>query len=57
MTGCETCSGGRGAYGRFKGFLAAKGLFEAWYAFEDEREREALRLCCDEHDLKVVDEN
>ena len=48
---------GRGAYGRFKDFLAAKGLLEAWYAFEDEREKAALRLWCDEHGLKVVDEN
>ena len=40
---------GRGAYGRFKDFLAARGLLEAWYAFEDERENEALRIWCDEH--------
>ena len=47
---------GRGACGRFKDFVAAKGLIEAWYVFEDEREKEALRRWCDEHDLKVADE-
>ena len=46
---------GRGAYGRFKGFLAAKGLLEAWHAFENDRGKAALRRWCDEHDLKVVD--
>jgi len=40
---------GRGACGRFKDFLASKGLLEAWYALEDEREKEALRLWCEEH--------
>jgi|PlaIllAssembly_1097288.scaffolds.fasta_scaffold775294_2 hypothetical protein len=48
---------GRGACGRFKDFLATKGLLEAWYTFEDEREKEALRLWCDENGLKLVDEH
>ena len=26
------------------------------HALKDEREKEAVRLWCDEHDLKVVDE-
>ena len=33
----------RGAYGRFKDFLEAKGLLQRWYDFENEREEQALR--------------
>jgi hypothetical protein len=37
------------AYGRFKDLLAQKGLLEDWYAFEQERTREALLEWCAEN--------
>lgn len=46
---------GSGAYGRFKDFLASKGLLEAWYDFENEREREALRSWCEENQIPLSD--
>jgi hypothetical protein len=39
----------KGAYGRFKDLLAQKGLLEDWYAFEQERTREALLEWCAEN--------
>ncbi|MCK4623407.1 MAG: hypothetical protein KAT62_14495 [Desulfuromonadales bacterium] len=41
-----------GAYSRFKDLLATADLLEAWYAFEQERTREALLQWCAEN--KVV---
>jgi hypothetical protein len=39
----------KGAYGRFKDLLAHKGLLEDWYAFEQDRTREALLEWCAEN--------
>lgn len=36
----------RGAYGRYKDLLADKNLLEDWYAFENQRTREALLEWC-----------
>ena len=47
--------GRRGAYGRFKNFLASKGLLEEWYRFENEREQEALRSWCEENQIPLSD--
>lgn len=38
----------RGAYGRYKELLAEKNLLEDWYAFENDRTREALLEWCKE---------
>lgn len=47
---------GRGAYGRFKNFLDSKGMLERWYAFENEREEEALRQWCAENRIALSDQ-
>lgn len=44
---------GRGAYGRFKDFLASKGQLETWYDFENKREQEALRSWCEENQIPL----
>jgi hypothetical protein len=44
-----------GAYSRFKNFLSSKGMLEAWYQFENEREQGALRLWCEENELSLSD--
>lgn len=43
----------RGAYGRFKDLLAEKNVLEEWYAFENERTREALLEWCDRQGITV----
>jgi len=43
----------RGAYGRFKNFLASKGLLERWYDFESQREEQALRQWCEENEIEL----
>jgi len=45
----------RGAYSRFKDFLAAKDLLDDWYCFENKREQEALRSWCEENHIPLVD--
>jgi hypothetical protein len=47
--------GRKGAYSRFKEFLAAKDLLEAWYGFEHERQQKALRSWCAENQIPVSD--
>ena len=44
-----------GAYGRFKGFLELKGLLESGYAFEHQREEQALRQWCEENEIALSD--
>ena len=44
-----------GAYGRFKDLLDSKGLLEAWYAFEKQREEQALRQWCTENEIELSD--
>jgi hypothetical protein len=45
----------RGAYGRFRELLDSKGLLEAWYSFENDRVKQALRLWCEENQIKLSD--
>ncbi len=46
----------RGAYGRFKDFLDSRGQLDAWYKFENEAIRNALREWCRENGLEVEEE-
>ena len=46
---------GRGAYSRFKEFLESRGLLEAWYRFENEREETTLRAWCEENRVPLSD--
>jgi hypothetical protein len=43
----------RGAYSRFKSLLEEKGLLEAWYKYEDSRQKEALREWCMQEKIKI----
>jgi hypothetical protein len=45
----------KGAYRRFKGFLESKGVLEAWYRFENEREEKSLRAWCEENRIPLSD--
>jgi hypothetical protein len=45
----------RGAYARFKEFLAAEGCLDKWYAFETESTERALRNWCKENNIQVVE--
>ncbi|XAH25021.1 hypothetical protein AAFF27_07470 [Xylophilus sp. GW821-FHT01B05] len=42
-----------GAYRRFKDFLHAQGVLEAWYAFEARATEEALRRWCEEQGIQL----
>ena len=44
----------RGAYGRFKGLLDAKGQLEAWYRFEEAAQDEALSTWCAENEIEII---
>jgi hypothetical protein len=46
----------RGAYGRFKDLLHARGLLDRWYEFENHATDEALCAWCDENGIQLVDE-
>ncbi|MGA7179492.1 MAG: UPF0158 family protein [Thiobacillaceae bacterium] len=46
----------RGAYARFKDFLACHNLLERWYAFEAREKEKALRAWCQDHDIAIIDE-
>jgi Uncharacterised protein family (UPF0158) len=41
----------KGAYRRYKDFLEEKGLLESWYAFENQRTKEALLGWCEENEI------
>lgn len=43
----------RGAYGHFKELLAENNLLEEWYAFENERTKEALLEWCKENGVDL----
>ena len=45
----------RGAYGRFKGFLATIEKLEAWFGFESERQRQAVREWCQLEGVELED--
>jgi len=47
----------RGAYSRFKDFLDSKGQLDAWYKFENEAVRKALREWCEENGLEIAEES
>lgn len=46
----------KGAYGRFKDFLQARGLLEKWYAFEASATENGLRSWCGENSIELVNE-
>ena len=43
----------RGAYSRYKELLASRGMLEAWYRFENEREQKALRSWCEKNQVPL----
>jgi len=45
----------RGAYGRFKALLQARGMLEQWYEFENHATEEALLAWCEENGIQPVD--
>ena len=47
--------GRRGAYGRFKALLHARGMLERWYEFENRATEEALLTWCEENGIQPVD--
>jgi hypothetical protein len=44
-----------GAYRKFKGWLDRVDLLDAWYAYEAEATKSALKAWCEENDLKLAD--
>ncbi len=48
--------GRRGAYRRFKDFLAGLNLLETWYQFENDATERALREWCKDEGLELDDE-
>ena len=45
----------RGAYGRFKDLLDRRGLLQAWYDFEAQEQKAALRRWCAENGIDTDD--
>jgi hypothetical protein len=45
----------RGAYGRFKALLHARGMLERWYEFENRATEVALLAWCEENGIQPVD--
>jgi hypothetical protein len=45
----------RGAYGRFKAFLAGRRVLDQWYDFENKAEEAALRAWCEQEGLELSD--
>jgi hypothetical protein len=43
----------REAYGRFKDLLESRGRLQSWYAFESQREEQALRQWCEENEIEL----
>ena len=44
----------RGAYGRFKALLHARGMLERWYEFENRAMDEALLAWCEENGIQLI---
>jgi len=44
----------RGAYGRFKDLLDRRRALDAWYAFEEQATRNALKEWCDRHNIRLA---
>ncbi|HDH97620.1 MAG TPA: hypothetical protein ENF70_00605 [Deltaproteobacteria bacterium] len=45
----------RGAYSRYKRFLQSRGMLDAWYEFEKQREERALRQWCKDNGIELSD--
>lgn len=45
----------KGAYSRYKDLLERKGALEAWYKFENERQKAALKEWCRENNIEIKD--
>ena len=45
----------RGAYSRYKRFLVSRGMLDAWYEFEKQREEQALRQWCKDNGIELSD--
>ena len=45
----------KGAYGRFKKFLGARGMLETWYDFEAKATESALRTWCEVYGIALTD--
>lgn len=45
-----------GAYGRFKNLLASRGLLQAWYDFENQRQKQALLQWSRENNIELAEE-
>jgi hypothetical protein len=43
----------RGAYSRFKDLLEVNGLLQSWYAFQNQREKQALLQWCEENEIEM----
>lgn len=43
----------KGAYRRFKDFLARAGALDSWYQYESEAKEKALRAWCEENGIEV----
>ena len=43
----------RGAYGRYKSFLAELELLDAWHRFEEERTKEVLLEWCESNSIPI----
>ena len=50
-----SCFWRRGAYGRFKELLHARGMLQRWYEFENSAMEEALLAWCEENGIQPVD--
>ena len=45
----------KSAYSRYKDLLERKGALEAWYKFENERQKAALKEWCRENNIEIKD--
>lgn len=45
----------KGAYGRFKKFLGARGMLNRWFDFEAKATESALRGWCEAHGIELTD--
>ena len=43
----------KGAYGRYKDFLEQRGQLKKWYDFENNRQTVALRVWCEDNEIKL----
>ena len=46
----------KGAYGRFKQLLEARGMLQRWYDFESQATEDALRQWCEENGIRLSEE-